>query len=123
MRARANTVKSGRIGERPELRCLVGKRDADRATSLEGLLRVSIGCSLQEALAWGLLVSLWTVFLAFVVGLTIGEYFLTALLMSKVLGVIAVVTGAFVGGWLIVLRTNSIRKDVDFRASNLSSDW
>jgi hypothetical protein len=87
------------------------------------MLRVSIGYSLRETLAWTLLLSLWSVFIAFVVSLTIGEYFSTIVLPCKVVGVIGVVTGGFAGSWLIVLRSNATQNGSDFGTSNLSSDW
>jgi hypothetical protein len=123
MREHANAFKNGGGAQRAEDLRIVGGRGTNQSPNLDGILRVSIGCSLQEALAWTLLVSLWSIFLAFVAGVTIGEYFSSIILPCKVVGVIGVATGAFVASWLIVLRTNCTRNGSDLKGTSLSSDW
>lgn len=123
MRQHGGASKSRGTVQRPQLRGLIGRGALKGASDLDGMLRVSIGCSLRETLAWALLLSLWVVFVAFVASLTIGEYFSSIVLPCKVVGVLGVVTGGFTGGWLIVLRADSTQNGSDFRTSNLSSDW
>ncbi len=116
-------LKSRGTGQRPQLRGLIGRRAEKGASDLDGMLRVSIGCSLRETLVWALILSLWIVFISFVASLTIGEYVSSVVLPCKVVGVIGVVAGGFTGGWLIVLRFDSTHNGSDFGKSNLSSDW
>lgn len=92
-------------------------------STLDRILKLSLGCSLRETLAWALLLSLWGVFISFVVSLTIAEYAPGMLLPCKLIGVCGAVTGAFAGGWLIMLRSQSPRGGAGFRTSKLSSDW
>lgn len=123
MRQHGGASKSGETGQRPQLRGLVGGRAKRGLLDLDGMLRVSIGCSLRETMAWALLLSLWSVLIAFVASLTIGEYFSTLVLPCRVVGILGVVTGGFAGGGLIVLRSNSAQNGSNCKTSNLSSDW
>jgi len=90
---------------------------------LDGVVKVATGYSLPEALAWALLVTLWVVFVTFVVAVTLGQYWSGIVFPCRVIGVISVVIAGILGGALVLARSGNIGGKRDARSSGRSAEW
>lgn len=90
---------------------------------LDGVVKVATGYSLSEALAWALLVTLWVVFVTFVVAVTLGQYWSGIVFPCRVIGVISVVIAGILGGALVLARSGKIGGKRDARSSGRSAEW